>query len=264
MDGHDTGPGQVAPAQTAPGPGMRRPPGRLWSLEVAEGRDLTPRMRRVTLTGPDLDELQYKPGQDVVLALPQGEGVTARRHYTIRTFDRAAKRLDIDFVLHGVSPAGDWARDAKPGDRIEAQGPRGRVVVNPEAEWHLFAGDETCIPGILGMLETLPDDVSAWAFIEIADAAERQTARSKAQLDLVWLERNGRPAGPSDFMLNRLRAFALPPGRGHAYIIGETSNVRAQRHDLLARGMAKDQIAAEGYWRPGRIGGHDHIEERPS
>ena len=28
-------------------------------------------------------------------------------------------------------------------------------------------------------------------------------------------------------------------------------------------GMAKDQISAEGYWRPGRIGGHDHVEERP-
>jgi hypothetical protein len=28
----------------------------------------------------------------------------------------------------------------------------------------------------------------------------------------------------------------------------------------LDRGMSRDQIYAEGYWRPGRVGGHDHVE----
>jgi hypothetical protein len=37
--------------------------------------------------------------------------------------------------------------------------------------------------------------------------------------------------------------------------------VRAQRQGLLARGLTKDRIAAEGYWRPGRVGGHDHVNE---
>jgi NADPH-dependent ferric siderophore reductase len=246
----------------APGPGMRRPPGRLWSLEVVNARDLNPRMRRVTLTGGDLNELDYKPGQDLVLQMPLADGTVGRRHYTIGSLDKAAKRLDIDFVLHGDSPSGNWARDAKPGDRIDAMGPRGRVVLNPAADWHLLTGDETCIPGILGILETLPSHAHAWAFIEIADAADRQPVNCKARLDFQWLER-GSAGGPSEFMLDRVRAFKLPSGHGHAYIIGETSNVRAQRHELLARGMAKEQIAAEGYWRPGRIGGHDHIEERP-
>jgi NADPH-dependent ferric siderophore reductase len=241
---------------------MRRPPGRLWQLEVVGAQDLNARMRRVTLTASDLHELDYKSGQDLVLQMPLADGTTGRRHYTIRSLDKAAKRIDIDFVLHGDSPAGDWARDAKPGTRIDANGPRGRTVLNPTADWHLFAGDETCIPGILGMLEILPSHAHAWAFIEIADEADKQPVTCKARLQFEWLERRG-PGGPSDFMLKRLQAFKLPPGQGHAYIIGETSNVRAQRQDLLARGMAKEQIAAEGYWRPGRIGGHDHIEERP-
>jgi NADPH-dependent ferric siderophore reductase len=254
-----------APRQMpAPGPGMGRRPGRLWSLEVVGARDLNPRMRRVTLTGGDLNELSYKPGQDLVLQMPLANGTTGRRHYTIRQFDAAAKRLDIDFVLHGDSPSGNWARDARPGDRIEAMGPRGRVVLNPEADWHLFTGDETCIPGILGMLEILPSYAHAWAFVEIGDVSDRQPVESKARLNFEWIERKGAPAGPSELMLNRVKSFALPSGRGQAYLIGETSNVRAQRHDLLARGLAKEQIAAEGYWRPGRLGGHDHIEERPA
>jgi NADPH-dependent ferric siderophore reductase len=243
---------------------MRRPPGRLWSLEVVDGRDLTPRMRRVTLAGADLDTMDHKPGQDLVLALPLGDGVIARRHYTIRRLDPRLKRMEIDFVLHGDSPAGDWARAARSGDRIEAQGPRGRVVVNGDADWHLFCGDETCIPAIFGMLETLPAGARAWALIEIADASERQAVLTKAALVLEWIERNGAPAGPSRLLLDRLQALPLPPRRGHIYLVGETSNVRAQRHDLLARGVTKDQIAAEGYWRPGRVGGHDHIEERPA
>ena len=37
--------------------------------------------------------------------------------------------------------------------------------------------------------------------------------------------------------------------------------MRAQRQGLIARGLPKTQIAAEGYWRPGRVGGHDHVVE---
>jgi len=232
-------------------------------LEVVDAHDRTPRMRRVTLRGDDLNQMAYKPGQDLVLAMPLDDGTTGRRHYTIRSFDPGSKHLDIDFVLHGDSPSGNWARTARPGDRIEAMGPRGRVVLNPDADWHLFSGDETCIPGIFGMIETLGPGTRAWAFIEIGEAGDREDLRTDAELRLEWIERNGARPGPSRLLADKLAAFKLPRGRGHAYIIGETSNVRAQRQDLIARGMAKDQISAEGYWRPGRIGGHDHIEERP-
>ena len=44
-------------------------------------------------------------------------------------------------------------------------------------------------------------------------------------------------------------------------MLGETSTIRRQRHDLIARGMGKEQIFGEGYWRPGRVGGHDHLVE---
>lgn len=238
-----------------------RKPGRLWSLKVVGGEDFAPNWRRVGLTADDLDEMKYQPGQDLVLAMPLTDGTTGRRHYTIRTIDRAARRLDLDFVLHGDSPAGNWARDAKPGDKIDAMGPRGRTVLNPDADWHLFSGDETCIPAIFGMLEILPKAAKAFAFIEIADASGRMPVKTAADLQLTWIYRDGAAPGPSRLVADKLAAFQLPPGKGHLYLIGETSNVRAQRHEMLARGIAKDQIAAEGYWRPGRFGGHDHIND---
>lgn len=228
---------------------------RVWSLRVTGKTQLTPSMLRVEFAGDDLHELVWKRGQDLVLELPQADGSIARRHYTIRKHD--GRTVAIDFVLHGASPAGDWARAARPGDRIEAAGPRGHTYVRP-ADWHLFIGDESCIPAIFAMIEGLDRSGRAFAFIEIANDSECQAVESAAAVNITWLARNGAPPGPSSILYDAVEGFAFPQGLGHAAIIGETHNVRAIRRRLIERGLGKDQCSAEGYWREGRIGGHDH------
>jgi NADPH-dependent ferric siderophore reductase len=235
-----------------------RPPLSAWRLEVIDQAAITPRMARVGFSGA-FKSMEWRPGQDLVLSLPQADGSTARRHYTIRGLDRAKGRLEIDFVLHGASPAGDWARAARPGQAIEAQGPRGHTRLAAEAEQHLFLGDETCIPAIFAMAQALPAQASARALIEIEGPEEEQTLTAAAKVEIEWLPRRGAPAGPNAIVLDRLAELAPEPHGVHAYVIGETSNVRAQRHYLLTRGFERGQITAEGYWRPGRVGGHDHV-----
>jgi NADPH-dependent ferric siderophore reductase len=235
----------------------RRP---TWPLTVVGARDVTPRMREVSLIGEGLATFAYRPGQDLVLSLPSESGV-ASRHYTIRRFDAVERRLDIQFVLHGASPATRWAKEARIGDAIAAEGPRGRTTVSGEADWRLFTGDETALPGIAAMIESLPDGERAFAIIEVAGPDEEQPIESAAEVTIQWLHRTGGPAAPSQGLIEALAAFELPAGVGQACVIGETSTVRAQRQSLIARGMAKQQIAAEGYWRPGRVGGHDHVNE---
>jgi NADPH-dependent ferric siderophore reductase len=237
-----------------------RPPLTRWPLTVVGAADITSRMRRVSLVGETLDRFEFKPGQDLVLNLPS-EGSQVRRHYTIRRFDRAETRLEIDFVLHGRSPATTWAKAAAIGDEITADGPRGRTSVRGAADWRLFTGDETALPGIAAMIESLPAGEHAIAFIEVAGPEEEQPIEAAARLDLTWLHRNGPPRAPSLGLMQALTTFQLPPGVGQACVIGETSTVRAQRQGLIARGVAKEQISAEGYWRPGRVGGHDHVIE---
>jgi NADPH-dependent ferric siderophore reductase len=193
--------------------------------------------------------------------IPLADGETGRRDYTIRGMDRLAGTISVDFVLHGDTPAPTWARQAKPGDRIEARGPRGGTVLRPDADWHLLTGDETCIPAIAHIVETMPAATKAFVFIEVEDRNGELDLQTEADAVIRWVHRNGAPAGPSGLMNGMLQDLALPPGSGHAYIIGETSNVRRQRHTLLARGLARDQISSEGYWRPGRIGGHDHVDD---
>ena len=234
-----------------------------WDLTVTGASQVTPRMRRVSLTAANLGEFGPKPGQDMVLMLPDGEGGLGRRHYSVRRFDAASKALDIDVVLHGDSTPGTrFALDAKPGDGILGFGPRGRNVIHPDADWRLFVSDETGLPPIFAMLETLPAGAKAFAIIEVADEGDRQPLQSAADVQIQWVSRGGAHADAmSPALIQALADFEFPAGLGHVYLLGETSTIRRQRHDIIARGMPKAQIFGEGYWRPGRLGGHDHLEE---
>ena len=242
---------------------IERRRGRPWTLTVVGAANVTPRMRRVRLTADNLEEFRPRAGQEIVLQIAQGPGEEpARRHYTIRNFDPKTRLVDVDFVLHGGhTPGVRWALDAKPGEAIDIRGPRGRIGLAADADWHLFSGDETALPAIFGMLEALPAGAPAHVFLEIGDDRDKQPLDTPAAVSLNYLPRHGGKPGPSRILIDAIEGFALPPGRGHAIIIGETSNVRAQRQNLLARGLGKDQIYAEGYWRPGRIGGHDHVDQ---
>lgn len=230
---------------------------RVWPLTVTDKTQITPRMMRVTFAGPDIDEFEWTRGQDVALEIPTAHGLT-RRHYTIHTHDALARTLVIDFVLHGEGVSGRWLENLKTGDRVNVAGPRGHTYVR-DADWHLFTGDETCIPAIFAMIEGLPENTLAHAFIEIGQEADRLPLIAGADARLHWIMRDGTAAGPSDLVYNAVEQFAFPEGQGFAYVIGETSNVRKLRHRLLDRGFSRERIAAEGYWRPGRVGGHDHV-----
>ncbi|MXQ13080.1 siderophore-interacting protein [Microvirga makkahensis] len=239
----------------------QRPPLRSWTFRVVDSFDVPPGMRRVVMTADDIREFAYKPGQAILMMIPLPDGGTGRRDYTIRSLDRTLGTISVDFVLHGETPAPTWARRVMPGDTIEVKGPRGGTVFQADADWHLLTGDETCIPAIAHILETMPAGSRTFVFIETGGRSGEIALQTQADATIRWVHRNGAPAGPSEIMNGVVQDFPLPPGKGHAYLIGETSNVRRQRHTLIARGLTRNQISSEGYWRPGRIGGHDHIDD---
>lgn len=223
-------------------------------FEVTATIRLTPHMQRLELTAPELEGFSYAPGQDVMLLVAAEGRKPVRRRYTIRSFDRAARRLILDIVLHGDGPGERWVRSAVAGDRIEGIGPRGKVFPSPEADWHLFMGDEAALPAILAMTESLPGDADATLVLEVPEADDEQDVLAAARTRVSWLHRLGRPAG--DPAASALAAEAaeveLPPGRGHAYLLGEASVVLAMRERLAARGLPADQMSPKAYWGRGR------------
>lgn len=209
---------------------------------------LTPRMLRVRLGGEGVADLRTFPGQTVQLLVPATDpemDTVARRDYTVRRYDPESPVMDVDFALHADGPATRWARQAEPGQAIEFVGPAGRHWPDPTADWHLFAGDETALPAIAGMAESLPTEATAWAYVEVADAAEEQPLSVTVQ----WLHRGNDAPGQSTVLEDALADADLPAGRGRIWVAGHTPTVRNIRARLLERrGTDRRDLYVRGFW----------------
>ena len=232
-------------------------------LQVLRVVDLTPRMRRITLGGPELAGFVSLGTDDhVKLLFPQnaaetaalehlvlGAGKTdqpmpAMRDYTPRRYDLKTLELDIDFVLHGDGPAATWAEQAKPGQFLHIGGPRGSMIVPDIFDSYLLIGDETALPAIARRLEELPAGRKVLAVIEIADAAEQQALQSAAEVDVIWVLR-----GQAD-LLDTVRTLTLPSGALYTFVAMETKLSRQVRRVLLDTHQVNEEfLKAVGYWR---------------
>jgi NADPH-dependent ferric siderophore reductase len=230
------------------------PEAREWSLEVASVQDLTPGMRRIRLTGPGLDKLDYLPGQDMAIAVTSPAGEPVRRRYTIRAFDRREGSVDVDFVMHGDGPAARWAALAEAGHPLEVIAPRGKITVAPDATSHLFLGDDSAIPVTAAMIESLPPGSTARALLEVQGPQDEIEIAAPAgvNLSLSWLHRGEAPPGESDALAEAVAAGGLDAGAGHAYVAGEFGVVNRLRSMLHDRGLTREQVSPKPYWRMGR------------
>lgn len=231
---------------------MKFPEPTTWQLEVATVATVTPRMRRIQLTSPALETFSYRPGQDLALGVRRDDGSTVRRRYSIRRFAPEERLLELHVVMHGNGPGLRWAQAAAPGVPIEAIAPRGKITLADDAEWHLFAGDAAAVPGALALMEALPTNVAARAFLQVDDAAERQPADLAGDKRITWRYEHVAPDGTADELIGALANEELPRRRGHAYLAGEVSLVLALKAALLSRGWSSDQISAKAYWNRGR------------
>jgi NADPH-dependent ferric siderophore reductase len=240
-----------------------QPEPKTWPLVVASVQDVTPHMRRIRLTAPSLAAFEYLAGQDLALGF-QRDGAGVRRRYTIRRFDAARRLLDLEFVMHGDGPGVRWAEAARPGTSIEAIGPRGKITLDPAADWHLFAGDATALPGAFAMMEALRADVPARAYLAVDRPDERQpVAQGHANKTVSWAYDPSGAGGAA--LVAAVIAADAPPGRGHAYLAGEVALVSALKAALLHRGWVTDQVSAKAYWNRGRANaGHGEPELKAS
>ncbi|MET0767522.1 MAG: siderophore-interacting protein [Aeromicrobium sp.] len=175
------------------------------------------------------------------------------RTYTVRWVDEDAGELAIDFVVHGdAGVAGPWAAHARPGDAIHVRGPNGGYLPDPDADWHLFVGDEAGLPAIAASLESLPAGARAVAFIEIGGAADEIAITTAADLELHWVHRGAAEAGTTTLLDEAVRGHDWPAGRVQAFVHGESALLKSVRpHVLDDRGVARADISVSAYWRRG-------------
>ncbi|QAX86708.1 NADPH-dependent ferric siderophore reductase [Pseudomonas sp. DTU12.3] len=234
-------------------------------LEVLRVVDLTPRMRRITLGGPELAGfISLGTDDHVKLLFPQNAEQTAAletmvlgagkdngpmpemRDYTPRRYDLDALELDIDFVLHGDGPASTWAEQAAPGQFLHIGGPRGSMIVPDIFDSYLLIGDETALPAIARRLEGLAANRKALVVIEVENGAEQQRLESAAQVNVIWVLREG----GKDNLLTTVKQLQVPKGNLYAWVATETKVSRQIRRVLIdEHGLDEQLIKAVGYWR---------------
>ncbi|WP_414629094.1 siderophore-interacting protein [Streptomyces xanthochromogenes] len=254
-------------------------------IQVTDIKHVTPRMVRVTFDADHIDDsVGGTPDQQVKLCFPrsgqrvpvlpeQGDDATSwyqaflaipederpwMRSFTIRRRRPGTNTLEIDFVLHGdTGPATRWAGSARPGSQLGMVGPS-TLYSAPvsltdsiaNSDWLLLAGDETALPAIGTLLEALPEGARALAFVEVADAEERQDFETAGNVSVNWLYRDGTSPGQSDKLVDAVREAEFPAGRPFAWLAGESGAVRAlRRHLVNDRELDKRSIDFSGYWR---------------
>ncbi len=222
-------------------------------LEVLAVADIGPRIRRVTVGGPGLVDFEPLPGQDVVVHLTDEHGDGVRRRYTIRHLDRVNSAFDLDVVVHGHGAGSTWGTTARPGDKIEIFGPRGKVLLSG-ARWQLFIGDESALPAVAELIAALPADTEVHALLEIEQAVDEQPiATGTSGADVRWLYRGSAPAGAPELFEEQLKTIEFPPEDRHFYVFGESRMVRRLRDEMIGRQVRSDEISAKGYWNLGRV-----------
>jgi NADPH-dependent ferric siderophore reductase len=290
---------------------------RTFAVQVARAQRLGPSFLRVTFTGPDLDFFASNGlDQRIKLMLPlPGRGITdcpadpdwygawralpADRQMPIRTYTVRAVRtdsveVDVDFVLHGATgPASAWAERAAVGDEVvlvgpnaHFAGPTGGFAWHPPADASclLIAGDETAVPAICAIVESLPAGRQARVLMEVPTAGDVLDLTVPEGVRVTWLPRGtaarGAPltaavldavdhlaanlapaptADLDDIDIEDGILWEVPPetrrGSSGAYVwlAGEAGVVKGLRRHLVQEvGIPRTSVAFMGYWREGR------------
>lgn len=244
-------------------------------LEVLERIPLSPHMVRIVAGGPGISAVEDNGMTDayskMLFAHPETdltppydmtalrdelplELMPAMRTYSVRRFDLANGRIWIDFVVHGdEGVAGPWADRARPGDPIVLLGIGGAYAPEPDADWHLLAGDESALPAIGAALEAMPRDAQGVALLEVGGAEDELDLDVPEGIEVTWLHRGEQPAGTTSLLVDAVRATRWREGTVQVFAHGERGAMKALRPYFTdERGLSRTDISLSAYWAHGR------------
>lgn len=220
------------------------------------------------LDGPDLDGLivdepaasvrlllPSTPGSDLVIPTWNGNEFLLENgsRPIIRTFTpirKAGERsaLTLDVVTHEGGAASDWAVNATIGDQAAISGPGRGYTPDPEASAFLLTGDESAVPAIAQLAETLATRWPVNVGIEVrSPGAIRDLGVDRA----ATIEWRVLPEGdlPGSAQMAFVQAADLERGT-RIWAAGEAAAMQRIRQYLFKdRGIERSDTMIRGYWK---------------
>jgi NADPH-dependent ferric siderophore reductase len=213
---------------------------------------ITPRMRLIGVTGPELNGLSWTPGQQVRVRVSDPFGGSALRTYSVWSYQE--DRFELCILDHSDGgPGARWARGLQVRDEVLFRKPEGNFVAADPAPYHLFAGEETASVAFGAMLGALPQDARVYGAVEVPGEDDRlPLPRSQ---ELTWCFRGNASAAASPLLPMVVRELDLPAEPGVAYLAGEARTCQAVRaHLVKERGWPRRSVRIKPFWAPGKRG----------
>ncbi|HEY5265772.1 MAG TPA: siderophore-interacting protein [Acidimicrobiales bacterium] len=228
--------------------------------EVVGTTQLSTSVYEVVLRG-NATTLTGVPGNDVMIRVDDAKGRAVRRRYSVRAVDQTNDTFTLWLTVDHEGPGCSWVKNATSGDVVDVIGPRGKIPLDPKADWHLFIGDASGFASFYRMAQSIELPGRAIFIVEIDEADDALSATFDEGLGVtgIFVDRQNRDSSDPSGLLSGLAAFALPPDLGHAYLFGEFHVMRVIENALLDRGVTAEQISHKAFWRSGRSNA-DHGE----
>lgn len=169
------------------------------------------------------------------------------RTLTPRHFDIDRLELALDIVHHDGGVLTPWANAARAGSApdVAVSGPGRGHAIDADASAFVLIGDETAIPAICQLLESLPE-VPVQTFIAIRDVDGR--VELHRSVDEQWHVVES-PRDLGNLAVHHLASTNLAAGT-HIWAAGEAASMQAIRKYLFGdRDFARQSTTIRGYWK---------------
>ncbi|MCG7297645.1 siderophore-interacting protein [Brevibacterium sp. ACRRH] len=215
------------------------------------------------------------------------------RTYTVKAVRPMLKELDVDFVVHGTEgPASAFAVKAPIGTHIAVVGPvegapgsssEGVAWAPGSASHILIAGDETAVPAISNIIESLSPEMRGAVFVEVPSPGDIQNFTAPHGVSVKWLPRVAHAGATRGDVLHRevqewcdhngLPSCDVQTDVDNSYdnsvllwdeakqgntdelytwVAADADTVAQLRHEMRKkRGLPRESSSFMGYWRMG-------------
>jgi len=212
--------------------------------------ELNPKFRLITLSGDELKNVAWTPGDKVQIQL----GGWVQRTYTPLDWVPEEGRFRILVYLHADGPGTRWARSLRVGDACTVFGPRKSIDLTQLRRPAIFFGDETSFglaralkgpkaqaEGIAFLFElsTPPESFAAVAYLGFSKTHHH--FRSDSEIHSLELEA-------------QMRALLAAHRPIQFVLTGRSTSVQSLHKLLRREGFSSSQIRARAYWAPGKTG----------